>query len=114
MCSSDLKEADKSLKSIKLKEFYANFDKIFLNLFPHFVDAFNELLLPEERIILDEENTLTPELRIFALVKLGINDSSVIAEYLHYSAQTVYNYRLKIRKKLAIPKDEFIDRVQNI
>ena len=84
----------------------------FLNLFPHFVESINELLLPEEAIILEDENKLTPELRIFALVKLGINDSSVIAEYLHYSAQTVYNYRLKIRKKLAISKEEFIERVQ--
>ena len=57
---------------------------------------------------------LTPELRVFALIRLGITDSGKIANFLHYSAQTVYNYRLKVRNKSLLSKDEFMEAVQQI
>lgn len=75
--------------SNELKEFYQNFDTIFLHLYPDFVGDFNALLLPEERIELKEGELLNTELRIHALIRLGITDSVKIADFLHCSAQTV-------------------------
>ena len=83
--------------SNELKEFYQNFDTIFLHLYPDFVGDFNALLLPEERIELKEGELLNTELRIHALIRLGITDSVKIADFLHCSAQTVYNNRLRTR-----------------
>ncbi|WP_101689642.1 DUF6377 domain-containing protein [Dysgonomonas massiliensis] len=102
-----------SLVADELKSFYKSFDTIFLNLYPNFIDDFNSLLLKEERITPKESELLSPEMRIFALVRLGINDSIKIANFLHYSSQTVYNYRLKVRNK-AISKDDFNDAVTKI
>ena len=96
----------------ELKEFYKNFDAIFLHVYPTFVSDFNELLRPEEQICLKEGELLNTELRIYALVRLGINDSVRIAEFLHCSSQTVYNNRLKVRNKAVVPKEEFSDRVR--
>lgn len=100
--------------SNELKEFYNNFDNMFLGIYPTFVDDFNKLLLPEEQIKLKSGESLTPELRIFALIRLGINDSSRIANYLHYSLSTIYNYRTKMRNKAAVPRDEFENYVMRI
>lgn len=98
----------------ELKEFYHNFDAIFLHVYPDFVNDFNALLQPEERIMLKEGELLNTELRIYALVRLGINDSVKIAEFLHCSAQTVYNNRLKTRNKAIIPKEEFANTVRSL
>lgn len=98
----------------ELKEFFRNFDSIFLNLYPNFIEEFNLLLLPDERIIPKAGDILTPELRVFALVRLGISDSSKIASFLHYSPQTVYNYKLKIRNKLSVSKEEFASKALQI
>lgn len=87
--------------------FYAAFDKAFLELYPDFINEFNRLLRPEERIILKEPDTLNTELRIFALMKLGVCESAEIAKFLHCSQSTVYNYRTRYRAK-AIDKEEFI------
>ena len=87
---------------------------IFLQLFPDFIERFNALLRPGEQIEVKGDNLLTPELRIYALVRLGINDSTKIASFLHYSPQTVYNYRMKTRNRSNIPKDEFASRVQRL
>lgn len=106
--------SDTSLMNEELKEFYGNFDTIFLNLYPNFVSEFNSLLQKDEEILPKEGELLTPELRIFALVRLGINDSVKIASFLHYSAQTVYNYRLKVRNKAIIPKEDFPEAVRQI
>lgn len=95
----------------ELKEFYHSFDAIFLHIYPDFVDDFNALLRPEEQVVLKEGELLNTELRIYALVRLGINDSVKIAEFLHCSPQTVYNNRLKTRNKAVIPKEEFTERV---
>ena len=98
----------------ELKEFYHNFDAIFLNLYPDFVNDFNELLQPDKRFILKEGELLNTELRIYALVRLGIDSSVKIAEFLHCSTQTVYNCRLKTRNKAIIPKEKFADYVKSL
>ncbi|MFV0332201.1 MAG: DUF6377 domain-containing protein [Dysgonomonas sp.] len=103
-----------SLVADELKEFFRNFDVMFLNIYPNFIEEFNNLLQEGERIYPKADDILPPELRVFALIRLGINDSSKIASFLHYSPQTVYNYKLKIRNKLAISKDEFALAIQQI
>lgn len=100
--------------SNELKEFYQNFDTIFLHLYPDFVGDFNALLLPEEHIELKEGELLNTELRIHALIRLGITDSVKIADFLHCSAQTVYNNRLRTRNKSIIPKEDFINAVKKL
>ena len=95
-------------------ELYKYFDSTFLNLFPSFVEEFNALLKPEERIILEDDNSLSTTLRIFALIRLGIEDSSKIAEFLHYSVNTIYNYRAKIKNSAICDRDEFEQRVKLI
>lgn len=103
-----------SLVSDEMKEFFRNFDAIFLNIYPNFVEEFNSLLKSGEEITPKGGDILTPELRVFALVRLGINDCSKIANIFHYSPQTVYNYKLKIRNKLTISKEEFAIAIQRI
>lgn len=97
----DLKRLVKSSSQIddELKTFYDQFDKTFLSLFPTFVEDFNKLLLPEEAIIPKKDGALNTELRIFALIRLGISDSDSIAKFLRYSLTTIYNYRTKVRNK---------------
>ena len=90
-----------------LKELYHHFDTAFLNLFPDFVEKFNQLLLPEARIVLRKGELLNTELRIFALIRLGIDDSSQIAEFLRYSVNTIYNYRAKVKNKACIAREKF-------
>lgn len=114
-----LEELYKILKSHEmidneLKALYANFDNIFLHLFPNFVEEFNSLLLKEERFLLKPNELLNVELRIFALIRLGIVDSSKIASFLHYSANTIYSYRTRVRNKSAVPRDQFENMVMKI
>lgn len=111
-----LDELYKMLKSSdminnELKELYENFDNIFLHLYPNFVEEFNSLLLDEEKFVLKPNELLNVELRIFALIRLGITDSSKIASFLHYSANTIYSYRTRVRNKAAVPRDDFENRV---
>lgn len=102
------------LKTKELDEFYAGFDSAFLHLFPNFVADFNELLRPEERIAVSGEYRLNTGLRIFALIRLGIDDSSTIAEFLHYSVNTIYNYRARIKNGAAEGRGSFENRVKEI
>lgn len=95
-------------------ELYANFDTAFLQLFPTFVADFNALLKPESRIALSDNNTLNTPIRIFALIRLGISDSSKIAEFLHYSVNTIYNYRANIKNGAIGDRTEFEDKVKAI
>lgn len=113
--TKDLLELSKSKKIIEseLKIFYENFDKSFLHIYPNFIKNFNELLKEDERIIVKEEDTLTVELRIFALIRLGITNSSKISKILRYSVNTIYNYRVKVRN-IAINREEFEDMVKKI
>lgn len=105
--------ADLDMKG-ELKEFYHSFDTIFLNLYPTFVNDFNNLLKPDKQITVKEGELLNMELRIYALVRLGINDSVKIADFLHCAPQTVYNYRLRTRNRTDYSKSEFIEKVKSI
>ena len=94
-----------------LKSFFEHFDQAFLLSHPDFVERFNALLRPESRIEPPAANVLTPELRIYALVSIGITDSVSIAQFLHYSPQTVYNYRFKIRHAACVDERNFAETV---
>jgi hypothetical protein len=85
-------------KANEIKELYANFDKAFLSIYPEFVSSINKLLVKEARFDIRKGDLLTTELRIFALIRLGITDSAKIAAFLRCSLQTVYNYRSKIKR----------------
>lgn len=105
---------DSALRDTNLAELYDMFDSTFLHLFPNFVDDFNALLKPEARITLPEPGTLNTDIRIFALIRLGIEDSSRIAEFLHYSVNTIYNYRAKIKNGALGDRDAFEAQVKAI
>lgn len=98
----------------ELKDLYTNFDTAFLQLFPGFVDEFNDLLEEDGKIYLKKGELLNTELRIFALIRLGIHDSSQIAEFLRYSVNTIYNYRAKVKNKACVSREEFEDMVMKI
>lgn len=108
------KHLDTPQSSAMLKDFFRHFDELFLNIYPSFVDDFNALLRPDERITPRDPKGLNTELRIYALVRLGINDSVKIAEFLHCSPQTVYNNRLRVRNKSDIPNSDFAAAVQHL
>lgn len=103
-----------SMMENELDELYKNFDAIFLNLYPTFVADFNALLVEDERIVLKSEDLLNKELRIYALLRLGITDSVKIASFLRCSLSTVYNYRTKARNKAAISREDFEKMVMRI
>lgn len=98
----------------ELKELYTSFDTAFLHIFPDFVKKFNLLLKEDEQIVLKKDELLNTELRIFALIRLGIEDSSQIAEFLRYSVNTIYNYRAKVKNKARISRDDFEDIIKNL
>lgn len=117
--SGKLEELFQKLKSSQyiddqLKDFYENFDDTFLQLFPHFVEEFNKLLVEDEQIHLKNPHRLNTELRIFALIRLGITDSIKIAQFLRYSVTTIYNYRTKARNKAKGNREEFEKNVIKI
>ena len=95
------------------QNFLSQFDKIFLSLYPSFVNELNSLLIPEAQIELKEENELTPSLRVAALVRLGVTESPKIAGILSYSLQTIYNYRSTL-KNSAIDKEHFEENLQKL
>jgi hypothetical protein len=96
----------------ELKEFYKHFDTVFLHVYPQFVKDFNTLLRSDEQIR-TKEGSLNTELRIYALMRLGITDSNKIADFLHCSVQTVYNNRLRTRQK-AIDREKFDEKVSEL
>lgn len=102
------------LKERELEELYQNFDSVFLHLFPNFVNDFNALLQPDVQIHPKEDNRLTTEIRIFALIRLGIEDSSKIAEFLHYSVNTIYNYRARIKNGAIDNRESFERRIKQL
>lgn len=97
-----------------INRFYGMFDETFVNIFPSFKDKFNALLREECRHEPKGSDVLTPEMRVFALIKLGIKDSGKIASLLHYSANTVYNYRAKIKNSALVDRDRFEDMLDEI
>jgi len=110
--SRELKSQD--IINTELEDLYHNFDVIFLNLYPSFIQEFNKLLKPEEQITLKPDELLNNELRIFALIRLGISDSNKIARFLRYSLRTVYNYRVKVKNKVIGSKEDFDERIKEI
>lgn len=98
----------------ELKSFYEEFDRTFLSLFPTFVEDFNALLLPDEAIIPKKAGCLNAELRIYALIRLGITDSDKIAKFLRYSLTTIYNYRTKVRNKARGDRNRLENEVARI
>lgn len=94
-----------------LREFYNHFDETFLSLFPHFVADFNTLLRPDEQFALPQQGHLSTELRIFALIRLGITDSEDIAHFLRLSVKTVYNYRTQTRNRALSDRDHLEERI---
>ena len=102
------------LKERELEELFLNFDSVFLHLFPNFVNDFNALLQPEMQVHPKEDNRLTTEIRIFALIRLGIEDSSKIAEFLHYSVNTIYNYRARIKNGALCDREQFERQVKTL
>lgn len=108
----------KTINSYKLAEeeattFYTRFDRAFTELYPSFVDELNSLLLPEGRIALPSPNTLTTEVRIYALMRLGVTESQEIATLLFYSTQTIYNYKSAMRTR-AVNRETFEEDINRL
>lgn len=116
------KKYDELIKSLKstaiideeLDELHHQFDIIFLQLYPTFVQDMNALLREDEQIVLKPGVLLNKELRIFALLRLGFTDSDQIANFLHCSVSTIYNYKTKMRNKAIKDKDIFDEMVMKI
>lgn len=105
---------NEEMKEDELADLYANFDSVFIHLFPNFVDEFNALLKPEHRIQQPDKSKLPTDIRIFALIRLGIDDSSRIAEFLRYSPNTIYNYRARLKSKAVAGRDNFEATVRQL
>jgi hypothetical protein len=91
-----------------------SFDRVFLNLFPDFVSTFNSFFKPEDQIVLKEGQLLNTELRIFALIRMGISDTDKIARILGYSVNTIYAYKNRLKSKSILPNEEFESRIMQI
>lgn len=96
------------------EELYYSFDKVFLKLFPDFVEIFNSFFKEEDRVVLDKDQLLNTELRIFALIRMGISDSDKMAKILGYSVNTIYAYKNRVKSKSIIPNEEFEKRIMEI
>ena len=97
----------------ELEGLYTNFDKAFLKLYPNFVEEFNSLLKPEDYYKLDKDQ-LNTELRIFALIRLGVADSEHIARFLNYSVNTINTYKTKVKKRSLVPNHLFEQKIMEI
>jgi hypothetical protein len=87
---------------------------VFLNIFPRFVEDFNALFDAEHQVHLHEDQLLNSELRIFALIRLGIHENETIGKILNYSVNTIYTYKTKVKNKSFVPNEEFEDRIMMI
>ena len=96
------------------EQLYLTFDKTFLKIFPGFIDQFNGLFNPEDRIVLDEKQGLPTELRIFALIRLGITDTEKIAGILDYSVNTIYAYKTRLKNKSIVENEKFEEELMKI
>ena len=93
---------------------FSTFDSAFMKLFPNFIDEYNKLFPAEHRVTLNSAGELSTEMRIFALMRLGIDDPIEVAKYLNLSTNTVYVYKAKVKSKSLVPKNEFDDRIMAI
>ncbi|WP_089896767.1 DUF6377 domain-containing protein [Chitinophaga arvensicola] len=96
------------------EELFTNFDRIFLKIFPHFVAEFNALFDKENQVVLKENELLNTDIRIFALIRIGVNDNEKIARILEYSVNTIYAYKTRIKKRALIPSEEFENQIMSI
>jgi cell division protein FtsL len=96
------------------RAFFSNIDNVILSIFPNFIDGFNSLLKEECRIVLKSKDSLVPEVRIFALIRLGISKNDDIAKCLNYSVSTVKCYKSKIMNASSLTNDEFYARLMQI
>ncbi len=123
--SVEQKIADRKIDEIKFlvnnfnlkkerDELLKNFDQIFLNLFPKFISEFNLLLKEEEQVKLKEGEILNTDLRIFALIRMGIHDTEKIATILGYSVNTINTYKTRIKNKSIVPNEDFENRIMHI
>ena len=90
---------------------FKNFDTTFLALFPKFVEQYNSLFNESDRKYPSEEGTLTSEMRIFALIRMGISENERIAHYLGYSVHTVNTYKTRAKNRSFVNNDEFEKRI---
>ena len=111
-------EIDILINNINLKkereDLFENFDRAFLTLFPNFVEAFNNLFDEDNQVKLQPNQLLNTDLRIFALVRLGINNPEKIAAILEYSTNTIYNYKTRIKTKSLLDNDDFEQAIMAI
>jgi hypothetical protein len=123
--SVEQKIAERKLEEIKFlvnninlkkekEELLKNFDKVFLKLFPNFIDEFNKLFAEEDKIKLKDNELLNTDLRIFALIRMGIHDNEKIAQILEYSVNTINTYKTKIKNKSIVPNEDFEHRIMDI
>ena len=121
----DQKLADRKFEDIRFivnniqikkekEELLRSFDTVFLRIFPQFVPRFNALFKEEDQIKLKENELLNIDLRIFALIRLGITDNEKIAQILEYSVNTIYAYKTRIKNRSIVPNDEFESRILEI
>ena len=111
---TDLQKIPKKLDSLQEREkLFKMFDKTFLNIFPNFVTEFNKLLKDDGKIVLQERELLNNDLRIFALMRLGIKNNDKIAQFLNYSVNTIYTYKTKIKNR-AVDYDKFNEQLMEI
>lgn len=111
----DLQQLTSSNESLEkyAQDLYTDFDRTFLEVYPNFVDEFNSLLRPDEQYQLKKDK-LNTELRIFALIRLGISDVNQIAIFLRYSMQTIYNYKSKVKSKASTDSEHFEEKVRKL
>lgn len=109
-----LKQLKSNRQGAEEGRFLNDFDMLFLNLYPDFVEKFNKLLKPEEQILPKKGELLTTELRIFALIRMGETDSARIAKFLNYSLTTIYNYRSRTRNNAIGDKEKFEEAVMTL
>jgi hypothetical protein len=93
---------------------FYTFDHVFLKIFPNFISEFNSLFKEEDQIWPKEHEVLTTDLRIFALIRMGVGDTETIAKILEYSEKTIYVYKMRIKAKAIIPGDQFDHRIMEI
>src|SRR6185437_8026803 len=96
------------------EEMLRNFDQVFLKLFPGFIRQFNELFREEDRVQLKDNELLNTDLRIFALIRMGIHENEKIARILEYSVNTINTYKTKIKNKSLVPNEIFEQRIMEI